>query len=163
MNYIFELLYLFLIIISVAFRRLYTGPVPGPVPDIRTLEEVCIAAIQRFSPCNLQSRHEGPNDQWSIPEATFQDELYRCIFKELCGCLIYSEYMHDRGGRVDFLIPGKQWGIELLQNGRIKNIVEHSERFGPSGKYSKWGIIQEYIIINFCHTETHYDLRDTSK
>ena len=152
-----------LTIVSFAYSRFSSGPGLDAPPDGRSLYEICIAAMKRFSPCTLRSRRKGPEDQWTIPEAAFQDELYRCVFVELCGCPILSEYSHDRKGCIDFLIPDKGWGIELLQNGSNEQILEHSSRFERSGKYQKWGIIQEYIVLNFCHRTTHRDLRSTSK
>lgn len=84
--------------------------------------------------------------------------MYRCLFKEIPGCFIWSEHSHDRTGRVDFLIPDRRWAIELLQNG-----LEHVGRFDKLGKYEIWGIFDEYIIFNFCYLKKHRDLRKTSK
>ena len=146
-----------------AFRRLIAGPALEASPDTRSLLDVCIAAIKRFSPATLQSRRTQPTDQWYIPEAALQDEMYRCLFQELDRSVILSEYSHTRSGRVDFLVDDKKWGIELLQNGTEGDILEHSNRFGSSGKYHRWGVIKDYIIINFCSPATKRDLQDTGK
>lgn len=81
--------------------------------------------------------------------------MYRCLFKELSGLHIGSEWASTRKGRIDFFIPDRYEGIELLQNGDLRQILEDSDRFGPKGKYTSWGIVQDYVIINFCHPKAY--------
>ena len=137
----------------IAFDKLFTGPGLDGFPDSRSLLEVCIAAITRFRPSTFQA--SCPEPQWTTVEAVFQSEMYHCLFEELSGLHIDSEYAWTRKGRVDFFVPHRHWGIELLRNGSIPQILEHSTRFGPTGKYTSWAKIQDYVIINFCHPGTY--------
>ncbi|KAL8854174.1 MAG: hypothetical protein Q9221_001097 [Calogaya cf. arnoldii] len=53
-------------------------------------------------------------------------------------------------------------GIELLQNGSIKQIEEHTSGSDlVCGKYSRWNILKDFIIVNFCFGSNHRDLRKT--
>ena len=130
-------------------------------PDKRTLREVCIAALGRFSHSTLQPRHEQSGNQWQIPEAQFHAEIYSCIRKELHGLPVLSEISPDSRDSIDLYISFQRWGFTLLQNGTVTNILEDSVRFGPRGRYSRWGILDDYIIINFCSKETYQDLTST--
>ncbi|KAF7502203.1 hypothetical protein GJ744_006744 [Endocarpon pusillum] len=131
----------------VAHRRLFPGPDPDAAPDGRTLLQVCLNAIEGISPSTLQERS---NARWSIPEAAFQDEMYRCLHRELHHIPILSEYSHSSSGRVDFYVFDKKWGIEILQSGSKAQIMEHAARFGLGGKYTTWNILDDYIVLNFC-------------
>lgn len=94
--------------ISFAYSRLFLQSGPDAPPDDRSLYQVCLAALKKFSPTALQSRHDGPSDQWTIPEAAFQNEMYRCLFKEISGYFIWPKHSHNRTGRVNFLIPDRR-------------------------------------------------------
>ena len=131
----------------VAHRRLLRGPNPDAAPDGRTLPQVCLNAIEGLSPSVMQSQL---NDHGSFPEAAFQDEIYRCLYRELHHLPILSEYSHSRNGRIDFYIFDKKWGIEILQSGSKAQLMEHAARFGPGGKYKAWNILDDYIVLSFC-------------
>ena len=76
--------------------------------------------------------------------------MYACLKHDLKGHQIYSEIVEDHTGWVDFYVPRpKCWGIELLQNGTPVQIEEHNHRFGLCGKYSRWSLMDDYIILNF--------------
>lgn len=47
-------------------------------------------------------------------------------------------------------IAEKHWGIELVQNANETSLTEHLMRFDPGGKYHQWGIIKDWIVLNFC-------------
>ena len=52
-------------------------------------------------------------------------------------------------GHVDFYIPSKKWGIELLhKDSRIK---QYSCRFSPSGMYGNTLSLSDYIVLD-CRT-----------
>ncbi|KAL9121667.1 MAG: hypothetical protein Q9187_001781 [Circinaria calcarea] len=131
----------------VAHMRLLPGPDPDAAPDGRTLLQVCLNAIEGISPSAIQSRS---SNRWSIPEAAFQDEIYRCLHRELNHLPILSEYAHSSNGGVDFYIFDKKWGVEILQSGSKAQIMEHAARFGPEGKYRTWNILDDYIVLSFC-------------
>ncbi|APA07795.1 hypothetical protein sscle_03g025650 [Sclerotinia sclerotiorum 1980 UF-70] len=140
----------------IAYRRLIPGPPPGTNSDQITLQQACLNAIERFSPSVLHHRVPSSNssfqsiDSWGIPEAAFQDEMYCCLNYELHNLPILSEYAETKDGRIDFYIFDKRWGIEILQSGNNGRLEEHANRFRYGGKYYKWGIFEEYIILNFC-------------
>lgn len=148
---------------SLAYWRTHPGAGLDAKPDKRTLREVCIAVLGRFSHNALQPRREQSGSQWQFPEAQFHAEMYSCIRKELHGLPILSELSPDSRGRIDLYIIFQRWGIELIQNGTVASILEASSRFGPRGRYSRWGILDDYVIINFCSKETYQDLTSTSE
>ena len=140
----------------VAYRRLIPGPPPGTASDTITLQQACLNAIERFSTSVLHRRSTSSNisckssPNWGIPEAVFQDEIYCCLNHELRNLPILSEYAETKDGRIDFFVFGKKWGIEILQSGDNGRLEEHANRFQSGGKYHKWGILEDYIILNFC-------------
>ncbi|KAF2877367.1 hypothetical protein BDV95DRAFT_644473 [Massariosphaeria phaeospora] len=134
----------------VAYRRLFPGPEPGTSLEKVGLQQVCINAIARFSPSALQNRPTGSDKRWGIPEAAFQDEIYCCLNQELRNLPILTEYSHTSDGRIDFYIFGQKWGIEVMQCGSSRELAEHVGRFKAGGKYQKWNIIEDYVILNFC-------------
>lgn len=98
-----------------------------------------------FSPSVLQLRKIK-----GIPEAAYQDELYCCLNYELRSLPILSEYSPSKDGRIDFYIFDKKWGIEVLHPRRKADITEHICRFQAGGKYQRWNILDDYIILSFC-------------
>jgi len=58
----------------------------------------------------------------------------------------YVSRIGNASGRVDFYIPVKKWGVELLRDGdRLEN---HSSRFTGTGAYAKMEF-EDYIILDF--------------
>lgn len=136
-----------------AYRRLLPGPDPDSAQSI-TLQQVCLNAIQRFSPSALQPRFTQSPGRWGVPEAAFQDEMYCCLNYELRNLPILSEYSHTKDGRVDFYVFDKKWCIEVLQCGSKTGIAEHAARFATGGNYRTWNIFEDHIILNFCSKST---------
>ena len=104
--------------------------------------------IMRFSPVNLVKRSIGRKTQ-TIPEAQYQDEFYHASLSHTKGSVMSFPEFGNKKGRIDFFIPSKRWGIELLRDGN--RIGKHSERF-TQGEYSRWiarGILQDYVILDF--------------
>ncbi|KAI9695365.1 MAG: hypothetical protein M1820_008660 [Bogoriella megaspora] len=135
----------------VAYRRLFPGREEDAILQNLSLQQVCINAIARFSPGALQCRQDSQlNKSWGVPEAAFQDELYCCLGLELHYLPILSEYSYKKDGRIDFLVSDQKWGIEVLQSGGSAEITDHAARFSDNGRYKKWGIMEDYIILNFC-------------
>ena len=95
------------------------------------------------------------NSSQSVPEAQFQDGFYRAALVHTHGgVLSFPEF----GNKIDFFIPSKKWGIELLCNG--DRIATHAKRF-TQGEYHQWiasGILVDYVIIDF-HTKTPHGER----
>lgn len=70
-------------------------------------------------------------------ESAFQVEFYRA-FTSLVehGAGLSSEWLYSSEGRIDFLVHGSGWGVEILRDGdRLRN---HCNRFRPSGQYGDW-------------------------
>jgi hypothetical protein len=62
-------------------------------------------------------------------------------------------------GRVDFYIPAKSWGIELLRDGN--QLAKHCGRFSDAGSYGTTLTLSEYIVID-CRT-THPERKHPRK
>ncbi|KAL9620592.1 MAG: hypothetical protein Q9160_004846 [Pyrenula sp. 1 TL-2023] len=149
------------VILWVAYRRLFSGPEPGSDTGLQriSLQQSCLNAIARFSPSVLRLRKIT-----GIPEATYQDELYCCLNYELRSLPILSEYSPSKDGRIDFYIFDKKWGIEVLQPRSKADITEHIRRFQTGGKYQRWNILDDYVILNFCSKASlqQIEIKDTS-
>ena len=125
--------------------------------------------MQSFSPSALNSRrHLSSEGQWSIPDAALQTEMYAALKSELKGSLKRSEYSQTQPGRIDFWLPDQAWGIILLQNGTLDAMKDHTANHSQSdsnlnlcGKYKRWGIMKDFVIINFCFGSKHHDLKNT--
>ncbi|CAD6440086.1 8267c12d-1877-4d11-af0e-a3ad6f1ef536 [Sclerotinia trifoliorum] len=137
-----------------AYHRLFPGPEPGTRLDKMTLRQACLNVIERFSPSVLQVRSPKSQSSWGIPEAAFQNEIYCCFSHELNNIEILSEYSYTKDGRIDFYVLDKRWGIEILQSGNKNKMEEHLGRFRIGGKYHGWGILEDYIVLNFCPKST---------
>ena len=76
-------------------------------------------------------RRLGPGCIQRLPEAQYQDELYRCChaFSEV-SLLTLPEFGMVKG-RVDFYVPAKRWEIELLRDG--DRLPSHWGRFSDGG------------------------------
>jgi len=115
------------------------------------LKELCFAALEKFSPTSLQSHARKINriPGATRPEAQYAYELYRCLYVITGGkCIIHTEYSYTVEGRIDFFIKSRQWGIECIKDSdRMSN---HENRFQGKGAYGSWGIVCDYVILNFC-------------
>jgi len=49
-------------------------------------------------------------------------------------------------GRVDFYIPVKEWGVELVREG--DRLAQHSGRFSSKGPYKKDLPLSDYVILD---------------
>ncbi|KAM6497511.1 hypothetical protein JOM56_007984 [Amanita muscaria] len=116
------------------------------------LLDFVIDVIRMFSPRLLSAeRRIGPGCIQRLPEAQYPDELYRCCHTLSKGSLITFPEFGTAKGRVDFYIPAKTWGIELLRDGN--QLARHCGRFSQTGSYGTTLPLSEYIIID-CRT-TH--------
>ncbi|KIM77738.1 hypothetical protein PILCRDRAFT_76387 [Piloderma croceum F 1598] len=112
--------------------------------------ELVVGIIRTFSPRALSTeRRIGPGYVQRPPEAQYQDEFYRCCHNVSKGSLVTFPEFGTKRGRVDFYIPSKQWGVELLRNG--DRLEQHSGRFSQTGSYGTSLIVSDYIILD-CRT-----------
>jgi hypothetical protein len=117
-----------------------------------SLLELVINVIRLFSPSRLSAeRRLGPGCIQRLPEALYQDELYRCCHAFSEGSLLTLPEFGMAKGRVDFYVPAKRWGIELLRDG--DRLASHWGRFSDGGSYAESLPLTDYIIVD-CRT-TH--------
>jgi hypothetical protein len=106
-----------------------------------------IDVFSKFSPRLLSAeRRIGPGCIQRPPEAQFQDEFYRCCHICSNGSLVTFPEFGTAKGRVDFYIPSKEWGVELLRDG--DQLAKHSGRFSERGKYTTTLSLSDYIILD---------------
>ena len=112
--------------------------------------QLVIDVVYGFSPSHLScDRRVNPVYIQRPPEAQYQDEFYRSCYKISNGSLKTSPEFGTAEGRIDFYIPSKNWGVEILRDGdRLKG---HNNRFLPSGSYGANLVISDYIILD-CRT-----------
>ena len=113
------------------------------------LTKFALAVIRKISPLNLVEQPQvGPSVQF-VPDAQFQDEMYRACLSHAKDCVVSFPEFGTKRGRIDFFIPSKKWGIELLRNG--DRLSSHMKRF-TEGEYGRWirtGFMNDYIILDF--------------
>jgi hypothetical protein len=145
-----ENLYIFTTLLHQWFVEYYLGTSVQDAAIITDpdLPSFAIEVIKRFSHRQLSSTRTiiGASNVQRPPEAQFQDEFYRCCHAHSNGSLISFPEFGDATGRIDFYIPLKKWGVELLRDGdRLEN---HSSRFTGPGAYAKMEF-EDYIILDF--------------
>ncbi|KAI9040193.1 uncharacterized protein KD926_008517 [Aspergillus affinis] len=121
---------------------------------ITTPLNLALDVISRFQPCQLADAPRSLADKTRPLEDQYQKEFYRCLFPLVDGhVLISPEFVIQsgiKGGTIDFLVPEKKWGLELLRES--DRLQEHMDRFKPNGKY--FTLIEkekmdQYIVLNF--------------
>jgi hypothetical protein len=115
----------------------------------KALFKFAVAVIRKFLPQNLVEPRELQSTVQTIPEAHFQDEFYCACCSHTKNCVVSFPEFGTKKGRIDFFIPSKKRGVELLRNG--DRLHPHSKRF-TDGEYGKWmrdGIMKDYIILDF--------------
>jgi hypothetical protein len=117
-------------------------------PSYTNLLKFSIATIRAFTPLNFSSaRRIGPTGAQRPPDAQYQDEFYRCSHVISRGSTMTFSEFGTTSGRVDFYVPGKKWGVELLREGQL--LAQHCSRFSKSGAYGRHLDISDYIVLDF--------------
>ena len=100
-----------------------------------------LAVIKNFKPSRLRAPlliGSGFRDR--LLEAIYQDEFYCALYNTTDGATVttpeYSSTSGDSLGQIDFFIPSKKWGVEILRDGQA--LPEHHSRFGIHGVYGQW-------------------------
>lgn len=134
---------------------------PFPFDEYSEISLLCLRILRRFSKDMLCKARNGQRYSSSggtrPPESCFQDEFYRCFWKETGSNIgISSEWCDSGQGRIDFLISEPGWGFELLRDG--DRLREHCERFSPGGRYHPWiqrGALKDWLILDCRHSVPH--------
>lgn len=114
---------------------------------IANLLQFVVAVIRGFSHRHLcAERRVGPGFVQRPPEAQFQDEFYRCCHAYSKGSVLTFPEFGTKTGRVDFYIPTKKWGVELLRDG--DQLEQHSARFSQTGNYGKTLCLLDHIVLD---------------
>ena len=115
-----------------------------------TILQLLIDVIRKFSTKALVTeRIIGPDTTQKPPEAQYQQEFFRCCHAISNGSLVVFPEFGTKDRRVDFYIPSKKWGVELLRNG--DQLVQHWGRFSSKGSYATSMDVADYIIVD-CRT-----------
>jgi len=115
-----------------------------------TLRDFVVAICHKMSPVNFHARNVGAAHIQRTPEAQYGDEFYRACMDHTEGSIIILSEWGNQEGRIDFYLPSRRWGIEILRDG--KEIQNHNNFI--YGAYSKWivsGKMEDYILLDFCH------------
>ncbi|KAJ7654168.1 hypothetical protein B0H17DRAFT_957123 [Mycena rosella] len=149
-------------------------PVPDDLDNIPSLFALAMAVVRGFNPEHLTSPKRVHGSSADTPlEATYQYELYRCLYELRPRAVISAEYATPIGytpaGRIDFLVHQQEfedehrsWGIELLRGDRLQ---EHANRFDLTGAYHriKCDGMTDFIIVDFrtdTPTKPHPEIPD---
>jgi hypothetical protein len=125
------------------------------VCNFQTIHKMALVVIKNFKPSRLRAPLLIGSGFRDRPlEAVYQDEFYRALYKTTDGATIttpeYSSTSGDSLGRIDFFVPSKKWGVEILRDGQA--LPEHHSRFGIHGVYGQWlrgGEMEDFILIDF--------------
>jgi len=127
--------------------------------ETRSILQLVLDVIAKFSPRLLSAeRRIGPGCIQRPPEAQYQDEFYRCCHAISDGSLMTFPEFGTGKGRVDFYIPSRQWGVELLRDGDRLN--QHCGRFSDSGSYGTILALEDYIVLDCRKTVPRYPHHD---
>ncbi|KAF8814272.1 hypothetical protein BYT27DRAFT_7082588, partial [Phlegmacium glaucopus] len=95
-----------------------------------SLLEFVIQIIKCFSPLNLAYPWMvGLYYFQTLPEAQYQDKFYCCCYDLTAGLLTTLSEFGTADGQVNFYIPSKKWGVELLRNRQL--LEQHNNCFSP--------------------------------
>ncbi|KAJ6567280.1 hypothetical protein DFH09DRAFT_918962, partial [Mycena vulgaris] len=128
--------------------------------EAMTLQQFIVEVIRSFSANALRHPEHhttGSHRRRSIPEAQWQNEVYRGAYKVTGGHGLWLSPEFGTGqtasrlGRIDFYVMGsKGWGIEILREG--DRIEDHMERFQSGGAYHtsiQNKTMKEYAVLDF--------------
>lgn len=116
-----------------------------------TLYDFCVDVIKNFKSTRLSSppRRVSATGTERPPGAVYRDEFYRGLFN-VAKVQVSPEFASakdDISGRVDFFIPSKKWGIELLRDG--DQIQNHYDTTGAYGRWLQGNEMEDFIILDF--------------
>ena len=116
------------------------------------ITDFALNVIRMFSRQALSAKRTiGPGCVQRPPEAQYQDEFYRCCHVYSNGALSTFPEFGTAKGRVDFYIPTRQWGVELLASDSDQ-IAQHACQFSPSGIYQTTLLLSDYLMLDFRNT-----------
>ncbi|KAJ2926640.1 hypothetical protein H1R20_g10453, partial [Candolleomyces eurysporus] len=126
------------------------------MPQELKIYDFVINIFKNFSARSMQRSPRygyGMVRQSDEPKAQIHDEFYRCCHIHAHGTVRNYSRLGTQGGRVDFLIPGKWWGIELLREG--DDLEKHYSRFIEDEGLHEWPIHADssHFILLDCRYE----------
>jgi hypothetical protein len=125
--------------------------VPSIPFESSSILQLALEVIRGFSPRSLSAeRRIGAGCIQRPPEAQYQDEFYRNCHACSKGSLVTFPEYGTAQGRIDFYIPSKEWGVELLRDGN--ELKKHTGRFSETGSYVTTLALSDYIILDFHNT-----------
>ena len=111
------------------------------------LLDFIIRVVSCFSPTRLApKRRLASGGIQQIPETHYQDEFYINCHSCSKGSILTFPECGTMKGRIDFYIPAKAWGVELLREG--DRLAQHSGRFSSNGTYKKDFLLSDYVILD---------------
>lgn len=123
--------------------------------ETSSILQLVLDVIAKFSPRLLSAEQRiGPGCIQRPPEAQYQDEFYRSCHAISDGSLMTFPEFSTGKGRVDFYIPSRPWGVELLRDGDRLN--QHHGRFSDSGSYGTTLALEDYIVLDCRNTVPRY-------
>jgi hypothetical protein len=132
-------------------EMMLSDTMPTTISEPNNILDFVCEVITGFSPYSLSVRPIGPTFIQRPPEAQYQDEFYRSCHNRWKGLLRTFSEFGTKAGRIDFYIPSKQWGVELLREG--VGMEQHSERFSKEGRYGRSLPLSDYIMLD-CRSTT---------
>jgi hypothetical protein len=115
----------------------------------KTVLNFALAILRHFSPLNVNDECPIGSTFQSITESQFKDEFYRACTAHTRNCVVSFPEFGTKHGQMDFFIPSKKWGIELLRKGN--RLLPHIKPF-TEGEYGSWvtaGTMKDYIVLDF--------------
>ncbi|KAG8806170.1 hypothetical protein FRC17_005146, partial [Serendipita sp. 399] len=137
--------------------------VERPKIDEVHLLDFVLAVISTFSPRRLATPAE-VSDSFAapLPEARYHHDFYRCSHLHASGSLVTSpEFGTERGRQVEFYVPSRKWGIEVVRPGEA--FGDHSGRFSDPDAYGRPIDCVDHVILNFQESTPLTDLPNLPK
>ena len=127
-------------------------PHPNPI-------SLAVDVIRQFRQTHLVNP---PRNTWACktpsPSNAYQKEFYRSLYTLAGGRMAASPELMTKtghgGGTVDFLLPDKRWGYELVRDrNRLPELVAGFSPAGDDGYLFEDGIVSDYVILDFTTTK----------
>lgn len=144
---------------TIRFFNFYFAEPHFPVNKYQNIWDLGMAIVNLFM--RRSSSWRGGIE--ARPEFTYRDEVYRLLLGIIeSSRMVSAASARTRAKRIDFLIPGKGWGFDVIKEGH--RLAEVCGRFVGGGAYTGWmreGRLREWIILD-CWTNKPPEYRKPS-